>query len=169
VEEYVKNSILSVHMLPLPNGKYLCLDYSKEMFGQLVQEYGSVDAVYRLYLQQLLQIAQKPFGKWTPPRIGHLNLIQKFEQAYPTEAFCFAEWFPVLDAIRSAGFILDLNMAGIDKPLYGKTYPSPELIEEAVKRGIPFVPGSDSHQAETVGRYFPNVRKQLPSQIYLLG
>ncbi|WP_044641981.1 histidinol-phosphatase HisJ [Risungbinella massiliensis] len=157
-EPCLAHSLLSVHFLPLPNREFLCLDYDKRMFGEIVQAYGSVKKVYQVYRDQVQNVLAKPFGRLTPMRLGHLNLVQKFEQAYPLKETKkdteLVEWQSLLDQVQIAGFSLDYNTSGIDKPLYGQTYPSSILVAEAQKRGISLILGSDSHEAKTVGRYF---------------
>lgn len=157
-EPYLAHSLLSVHFLPFPDGEFRCLDYDERMFGEIVYAYGSVEKVYQVYREQIQRILAKPFGRLTPTRLGHLNLVQKFEQAFPLkdaeEDNELMEWKNLLDQVQATGFCLDYNTSGIDKPLYGQTYPSPVLVTEAQKRGIPLILGSDSHEAKTVGRYF---------------
>lgn len=64
-----------------------------------------------------------------------------------------------MDEIDASGFSLDLNPSGKDKRYYQKVSPSLGLIVEAKKRGIPFVFGSDCHEAKTVGRYWEEVEQ----------
>ena len=58
-----------------------------------------------------------------------------------------------LHAIRQAGAALELNTAGLRKPV-GEAYPAPGLLAEARALGIPLTFGSDAHRPEEVGWAF---------------
>ncbi|QFP75928.1 histidinol-phosphatase HisJ family protein [Deinococcus sp. AJ005] len=81
--------------------------------------------------------------------IGHLDLPKKFGH----RDLGGAAVLRALEAIAEAGLALDFNTAGWRKPV-AEAYPSPDLVGEAVKRGIPFVLGSDAHQPGEVGYRF---------------
>ncbi len=81
--------------------------------------------------------------------IGHLDLPKKFGHRDPGGAAALQ----ALDAVAAAGLSLDFNTAGWRKPV-AEAYPSPDLMAEAVKRGIGFVLGSDAHRPDEVGHRF---------------
>lgn len=81
--------------------------------------------------------------------IGHLDLPKKFGHRDPGGAAALR----ALDAVAGAGLSLDFNTAGWRKPV-AEAYPSPALVGEAVRRGIPLVLGSDAHQPQEVGFRF---------------
>jgi histidinol-phosphatase (PHP family) len=58
---------------------------------------------------------------------------------------------------------LDLDAAGLFKPDCLEIYPAPWIIAEAVKRGIPFVYGSDTHSVKGVGQGFDEAQRILSS------
>ena len=80
--------------------------------------------------------------------IGHPDLIKIFK-TYPERDIT-----PMLeetaDAIAESGVVVDVNAAGLRKPV-GEIYPARNLLEMFYKRGVPIVLSSDAHAAEQVG------------------
>jgi len=67
---------------------------------------------------------------------------------------------PALLAIAQEGLFLDVNTAGLRKPV-GEVYPAPALLRRARELGIGLVLGSDAHRPEEVGFAFPETRDLL--------
>ena len=79
--------------------------------------------------------------------IGHPDLIKIFK-TYPERDIT-----PMLeetaDAIAEGGVVVDVNAAGLRKPV-GEVYPSRDLLEMFFRRGVPIILSSDAHAAEQV-------------------
>lgn len=60
---------------------------------------------------------------------------------------------PALDRIAAAGMALEINTAGLRKPV-GEIYPAELILRLAREREIPITFGSDAHQPEDVGAGF---------------
>lgn len=84
--------------------------------------------------------------------LGHPDLIKKFGHRPKGELARFYE--PVIDAIASAGSVIELNTAGWHKPC-DECYPSREFLELAASAGIPLVISSDAHAPREIARDFP--------------
>lgn len=140
------DSILSVHFLNI-HGEWYCMDYSSAVFEGMTHSLGSVDAVYALYFQTLLQSVHANLGQYKPNRIGHMTLCRKFKKKIPASKDFTNEITAVLEAIKERGFELDYNGAGLLKPDCGETYPPLKVAEKAKKMGIPLIYGSDAHSA----------------------
>jgi histidinol-phosphatase (PHP family) len=69
---------------------------------------------------------------------------------------------PALKAIAEEGLFLDVNTAGLRKPV-GEVYPAPALLKRARELGIGVVLGSDAHRPEEVGSAFPEIQDLLLS------
>lgn len=145
------DSILSVHFLQYRN-EYDCLDYSPEAFGQMIEKYGSIEAIYETYFHTLLKSIESDLGSYKPKRIGHITLVKKFQKKYPAQRNFAERIQEVLTALSNKGYELDYNSAGLSKPLCREPYPPDWVVKEAVKKGIPLVYGSDSHQIKELGR-----------------
>lgn len=121
---------------------------------EFIAEYDNRDltALYQQYYQLATQAAKSGLFD----AIGHLDLPKKFGHLQLDLSLAFE----ALDAVAAAGMALDYNTAGYRKPVK-EAYPSPSLVAEAVKRGIPFVLGSDAHKPEEVGHRFAEAVQDL--------
>ncbi|MFO6497930.1 MULTISPECIES: histidinol-phosphatase HisJ [Bacillus] len=149
---FLDDSILSVHFLPA-DSSHICLDYDEDAFQNLIDCHGSIEQVYLTYFQEIFSSIVSPLGTYKPKRIGHITLVKKFVQLYP---YSMSE--PVrrlasscLDEAAKRGLELDFNTAGLRKPYAGDIYLEEWMIEEAAKKNIPLVYGSDAHQAKDAG------------------
>lgn len=150
------DSILSLHFLPIEN-YWVCLDYSVDSFEKdLLSCFPSVDHVYQYYYQILLKAVESDLGTYKPKRIGHLSLIEKFKKKFPyrNKEIWGSEVLNVLQAIKERDYMMDYNTAGLQKEFCREVYPSPAIHQKAQELGIPFVFGSDAHQARDVGRNY---------------
>jgi histidinol-phosphatase (PHP family) len=79
--------------------------------------------------------------------IGHPDLIKIFRR-YPDRDIT-----PLLeetaDAVAEAGVVVDVNAAGLRKPV-GEIYPSRKFLEMFHRRGVPIILSSDAHAPEEV-------------------
>lgn len=155
----IDDAILSVHMLKFDNGEYVCLDYSEQEFGKIIEQCGSVEAVYQLYYQTVLLAVKADLGSYKPTRIGHLSLVEKFQKKYPNQFDNFELIEQILQLIKMKNHSLDLNTAGLFKPLCQSIYPNQQIIDRAIALDIQLKPGSDSHQATTIARGFDEINK----------
>ncbi|MBT2684001.1 histidinol-phosphatase HisJ [Bacillus sp. ISL-37] len=146
------DAVLSVHFLKNLSGKYDCLDYSPDNFGEMVKEYGSVETIHRHYYQTVLKSILADLGPYKPKRIGHMTLANKFRLKYPIALDCADEITEILENVSKHDYELDYNGAGTTKPLCREPYPPDWVISEAKKRGIQLVYGSDAHQAKELGQ-----------------
>jgi histidinol-phosphatase (PHP family) len=159
------DALLSVHFLK-GEGGWRCVDYSPRDFAEgLVSVYGSVEAVHKAYWSTVRQAVLADLGPYKPIRISHLSLCHKFQLKYPLKnpRQFQAEILEILDLIRSKALELDLNAAGLFKPDCREIYPAPWIVEEALKRGIRLVYGSDTHSVNGVGQGFDEARRILGS------
>lgn len=157
------DAILSVHFI-YARDAYGLLDYSAETFEALAKKAGGVDQLVRRYYETVLRSISSDLGKYKPRRLGHVSLIRKFRKAFdlPSDE----RWLEaVLGEARKAGFSLDINGAGVVKPLCGEPYPPVAIIEKAERMGIPLVYGSDAHHPDGLGQgrdMLPEVKLDMP-------
>ena len=159
----LEDSLLSVHFLE-GKGGWRCVDHSPEDFQDgLVSVYGSVGAVHEAYWRTVKQAVLADLGPYKPRRLGHLSLAHKFQLKHPlANARQFRpQVLEILDLMRSRRMELDLNAAGLFKPHCREIYPAPWIIQEAIRRDIPFVYGSDTHSVKGVGQGFEEAEQIL--------
>lgn len=149
---YLDDSILSVHFLTLDHRTYSCIDYSKENFQTFLKQAGSLENVYQCYYQTLIQAASSNLGAYKPERLGHMTLVRKFQQAFPRNFSDAGMIENVLAAVKDNKMSLDLNGAGLYKTDCQEVYPPKCAADEAKRKGIKLVYGSDAHASKAVGQ-----------------
>ena len=80
--------------------------------------------------------------------VGHLDLIKVFKYLPREDTRILAK--DALRAIKRSGMVLELNTAGLRKPI-GEIYPSRALLEAAYELDIPITFSSDAHSPKQVG------------------
>ncbi len=80
--------------------------------------------------------------------VGHLDLIKVFKYLPKTDTRILAK--KALEAIKKSHMVLELNTAGLRKPVK-EIYPSRPLLELAYEMEIPITFSSDAHSPEQVG------------------
>jgi histidinol-phosphatase (PHP family) len=103
-----------------------------------------IDEIWQAYFEAVAAMAK--FGKFDI--VGHLDLIKVFKYLPKQDVRLLAK--EALQAIKKADMVLELNAAGLRKPI-GEIYPSKALLEEAYALDIPITFGSDAHTPEQVG------------------
>lgn len=84
--------------------------------------------------------------------VGHLDLPKKFGHR-PPDRVVKEMAQPVLDRIAASGMAIEINSAGLRKPV-AEIYPAGFLLALAGEREIPICFGSDAHRPEEVGYCF---------------
>jgi len=87
--------------------------------------------------------------------VGHLDLIKIFKFLPKKDIRVIAK--DALKAIKRANMVIELNSAGLRKPIK-EPYPSKELLEVAFELNIPITFGSDAHSIEQVGFGYKEIR-----------
>lgn len=147
------DAIISVHFLKFADD-YFCLDFSPDMFADMVRAAGSLENVYETYYATVKKAILSDLGRYKPKRIGHITLIHKFKQQFVPHRDFSLNIRQLLDLIQQKNYELDYNGAGFSKPLCGEAYPPAWVVNEAVKRGIPLIYGSDAHSVKGLGQGF---------------
>lgn len=146
------DGILSVHYLKVEDN-YYGVDFL-ESFEDLLRCLGSLKKVYDLYFNTLIKAIKSDLGEYKPRRIGHPTLVRIFNKKYPYNYENNEKIEEVLQAIKEAGYEIDVNTAGLRKPYCGEIYPSGYFLHRAKELAIEMVWGSDSHKAEDIAADF---------------
>jgi histidinol-phosphatase (PHP family) len=106
-----------------------------------------IDETYQFYFNLVLGMVQS--GLYDI--VGHMDLIKLWghRSRRPISSFIT----PVLKAIRVAGMTVELNSAGLRKPVH-ELYPAESIITEMFNLDIPVTFGSDAHHPDQVGEDF---------------
>jgi len=103
-----------------------------------------IDEIWQAYFEAAEAMAAS--GKFDI--VGHLDLIKVFKYLPRQDVRILAK--DTLKAIKRSNMVLELNAAGLRKPI-GEIYPSKALLEEAFSLDIPITFASDAHSIEQVG------------------
>ena len=71
-----------------------------------------------------------------------------------------------LDLIREKGLVMEINTRGIYKKRYNGFYPSPWLMEEACKMGVPAIISADAHHFSEITLEFAAAEETLKNAGY---
>ncbi|PHS34479.1 MAG: histidinol phosphate phosphatase [Sulfurovum sp.] len=104
----------------------------------------NIDEIWQAYFEATEAMANS--GKFDI--VGHLDLIKVFKFMPQTDVRILAK--NALTAIKNANMVLEINTAGLRKPI-GELYPSRALLEEAYTLDIPITFSSDAHAVDQIG------------------
>jgi histidinol-phosphatase (PHP family) len=82
--------------------------------------------------------------------VGHIDLIKVFKFLPKKDIRLIAK--NALKAIKKSGMSIELNVAGLRKPIK-EAYPSPHLMQEIAELDIPITFSSDAHSIDQIGLY----------------
>ena len=117
-----------------------------EIYDEGLQRFFDGDirrAVRRFYEQTNEMIEREPFDI-----IAHFDKIKMHNREryfHEDESWYRALAFETLDLIREKGLVMEVNVRGLYKKRYNGFYPSPWLMEEACKMGVPAIISADAH------------------------
>lgn len=114
-------------------------DYKHKFQGQ------DIDIIYQEYFDLLNKAVKSNLFDV----VGHIDLIKKWGDR-PIKNDVLAYIKPVLENIKDANLVVELNSAGLRKEVR-EVYPQYEIIELMKRMDIPITLGSDAHHPEEVG------------------
>ncbi len=103
-----------------------------------------VDEIWQAYFEAIQAMAESGLFDIT----GHLDLIKVFKYLPKKDIRLLAK--EALQSIKKADMVLEVNSAGLRKPI-AEIYPSKALLQEAYALGIPITFGADAHAPDQVG------------------
>ena len=103
-----------------------------------------IDEIWKAYFEATEAMVNS--GKFDI--VGHLDLIKVFKYMPKQDVRILAK--DVLTAIKKSGMVLELNAAGLRKPIK-EIYPSKQLLEVAYSLDIPVTFSSDAHAVDQIG------------------
>jgi histidinol-phosphatase (PHP family) len=104
----------------------------------------NIDEIWQAYFDATEAMAKS--GKFDI--VGHFDLIKVFKFMPKQDISLLAQH--ALHAIKQSNMVLEINTAGLRKPI-GEMYPSRALLEEAYTLNIPITFSSDAHAVEQIG------------------
>lgn len=138
-----------------------------EVYDEGLQKFFDGDirrAVRRFFEQSNEMIENEPFDI-----IAHFDKIKMhnrdryFQENEPWYRKLALE---TLDLIREKGLVMEINTRGIYKKRYNGFYPSPWLMEEACKMGVPAIISADAHHFSEITLEFEAAEEALKKAGY---
>ena len=115
-----------------------------EFIGRYENE--DIDEIWQKYFDLIEKMAMSGYFDI----VGHIDLIKVFKFMPQKDILELAE--SALQAIKKAGMVLEINVAGYRKPV-AEAYPSPEILKRAYELNIPITFASDAHKPEQIGLF----------------
>lgn len=104
-----------------------------------------IDEIYCSYAQILAQMVS---GRMFDI-VGHIDLVKIWGHR-PRKKKAAEYFFPVLQEIKRTGMVVEINSAGLRKPV-GELYPADDLLAMLYDMNIPITLGSDAHHPQQMG------------------
>ncbi len=148
----------SVHNVTDPaSGRYFGIDNTDAEFREALEVCFAGDI--RAFAAEYYGLLRRMLREERPEIIGHFDLIKKMNRdgRYFNEQ---SAWYRELayGALRdaaAAGAVLEVNTGGLNRGSTAEYYPSPWILAEAGRLGIPVHFGSDAHLPEHLDGYYP--------------
>ena len=121
-------------------------------------------AVHRFFEQSNEMIENEPFDI-----IAHFDKIKMHNRDryfHEDEPWYRKLALETLDLIREKGLVMEINTRGIYKKRYNGFYPSPWLMEEACKMGVPAIISADAHHFSEISLEFVAAEEALKKAGY---
>ncbi len=137
----------------------ICFDYSKEAYGRIARQCGSVEAMYLEYfdLQYEMIQALHPFV------VGHFDLVRIFDPDYENrmkQPRIQEKIQRNLVLIQKLGLTLDFNLRPLARG-EKSPYLTRDILTKAKNLGIWVIPGDDSHSKIQAGAHVDRAVEQL--------
>lgn len=148
-------NILSVHFMKGFDGGFWCIDYNETEFSKAFAPWiHDQQALYGRYFELVQASLDADLGIYRPVRIGHMDLIKKYQHYFHYHQDLNQEnmnkIYHILKTIKVQGRQLDLNYAGLSKPYCLEEYPSQTIQNLAKSMNIPMITGSDAHSIDSL-------------------
>lgn len=138
-----------------------------EVYDEGLQKFFDGDirrAVRRFYEQSNEMIENEQFDI-----IAHFDKIKMHnrERYFREDELWYRKLaLETLDLIREKGLVMEINTRGIYKKRYNGFYPSPWLMEEACKMGVPAIISADAHHFSEITLEFAAAEEALKKAGY---
>lgn len=137
----------SIHFIEEKNSDLWGFD-NPEFIGKYKEK--NIDQIWIDYFEVIEEMAKSNLFDV----VGHLDLIKVFKFLPQKDIRLIAN--KALKAIKKSNMVLEINAAGLRKPIT-QTYPSKELLEEAYDLDIPITFSSDAHNTSQIGFKYEEV------------
>jgi histidinol-phosphatase (PHP family) len=139
----------SVHFLDRADRMFDSVPDGAEQF-----EGHDIDAIYADYFRRVREMAATGLVDC----LAHLDLVKIHGHRPGAEIGAIVN--ETLDFVRTRDLAIELSTAGWRKPV-NELYPSDQIIELAIEKGIPFTVASDAHSHAQLGDSYPRLAQKM--------
>lgn len=137
----------SIHFIQEKDSNLWGFD-NPEFIGKYKEK--NIDDIWIEYFEAIKELAKSNLFDI----VGHLDLIKVFKYLPTKDIKSLA--LPALKAIKKANMTVEINAAGLRKPIE-QPYPSRDLLEVAFELDIPITFSSDAHDPSQIGFKYDEV------------
>ena len=154
----------SVHFIGPADGDHAwTVDGTREELDAAVRD--GFGGTPRLLVERYYLLLASMARTAPPDIIAHFDVVKKNNR----DSSLFSEeepWYraavgQALDAVQASGRVMEINTGGIVRNTSGAFYPSPWIVAEARRRGIPMMVNSDAHRPDHIDGKFPEAVQVL--------
>ncbi|MCR5295781.1 MAG: histidinol-phosphatase [Clostridiales bacterium] len=146
----------SVHTIRMPDGHYVCVDWTPEHLKEKVEQYFGGDwyAMTEQYFATVARVAEVT----KCDIIGHFDLVTKFNEGYclfdERDPRYVRAWQAAADVLLKTGKPFEVNTGAISRGYRTQPYPAPEIRKYILERGGELLMSSDAHSKDRIAFQF---------------
>ncbi|MDF7626754.1 histidinol-phosphatase HisJ [Lactobacillaceae bacterium L1_55_11] len=165
--DWLEEVVLSVHFMANDQGVVGPIDYDEQTLADYFPtEMKQPQRLFARYFDTVAASLAVTDGLAFPIRVGHLTLIRKYQHYFDLPGFDDSvkqQVQAILTDMQARGLAVDFNAAGYSKPYNGQSYPTFDIVAQAVQQGLPLVYGSDAHRVSELGLHYDEMADFLAS------
>ena len=146
----------SVHLLTMPDGHHVSIDWTAEKQREGVGKYFGGD--WYAFAEAFFETEAKVVEVTKCDIIGHFDLITKFieqEPAFDTSHPRYVKaWQKAADVLLKTGKLFEINTGAMSRGYRTSPYPGKEIRDYIRAHGGRLILSSDSHSKETIAYRF---------------
>ena len=142
----------SVHLLTMPDGHHVSIDWTAEKQREGVEKYFGGD--WYAFVEAYYAAEARVVEMTKCDIIGHFDLISKFIEQDPMFDVCHPRyvkaWQAAADALLKTGKPFEINTGAISRGYRTTPYPSADIVRYLKERGGKLLFSSDAHRKEDI-------------------
>ena len=146
----------SVHTLKMPDGHFVCVDWTAEKLERDVNAYFGGD--WYALAEAFYAMEKDVMRKTKCDIIGHFDLMTKFQERQPffdeTHPRYVRAWQDAADALLETGKVFEVNTGAISRGYRTSPYPAEPIRKYLLERGAVLILSSDAHAKEKIAFQF---------------
>ena len=160
----------SVHLLTMPDGHHVSIDWTAEKQREGVEKY--FGGYWYAFAEAYYATEARVVEVTKCDIIGHFDLITKFIEQEPAfdvhHPRYVRAWQNAVNELLKTGKPFEINTGAISRGYRTEPYPSREIRDYIRAHGGKMILSSDSHQIETIAYKFEDYIDEINSEFRIL-